>query len=164
MPAIVPQCRSNRKVILTYQIEVILSDINHVITFSNLFLSNALVIASLWLIFWLETFSHNSSTAKEQPEKKTLWVILCQYLIIFDLLASSAFRRKSEDAPLLQFFLVPKNKTKKEHASYRNHSELKVSIKGYCLKKVLSSSKLWGNSATTLISLKWRSALKNLEH
>ena len=69
-PIIVPQCKSNWKLILTYQIEDILSDINHVITFPNFFLSNALVIAYLWLIFWLETFSRNSSTTKEQPEKK----------------------------------------------------------------------------------------------
>ena len=69
-PIIVPQCKSNWKLILAYQIEDILSDINHVITFPNFFLSNALVIAYLWLIFWLETFSRNSSTAKEQPEKK----------------------------------------------------------------------------------------------
>ena len=70
MPAIVPQCKSDWKVILTYQSEKIVSDINHVMTFSSLFLSNALVIASLWLIFWLETFCHNSSTAIEQPEKQ----------------------------------------------------------------------------------------------
>ena len=57
-----------------------------------------------------------------------------------------------------------RKKTKKGHASYRNHPGFKVSIEGFCLKKVLSCSKPWGNSVTTLINPKWRSVLKGLEH
>ena len=77
-------------------------------TFSSLFLSNALVIASLWLIFWLETFCHNSSAAKEQPEKEQ-YCELSYAKILSYLLISSAFRRKSEDVPLL-----PKKENKKK--------------------------------------------------
>ena len=71
-------------------------------TFSSLFLSNALVIASLWLIFWLETFCHNSSTAIEQPEKQHRELSYAK--ILSYLLISSAFRGKSEDVPLLTLF------------------------------------------------------------
>ena len=83
-------------------------------TFSSLFLSNALVIASLWLIFWLETFCHNSSTAIEQPEKEQHCELSYAKILSY-LLISSAFRRKSEDVPLLPLFFCNVKKKKKEN-------------------------------------------------
>ena len=61
-----------------------------------------------------DIFPQQFYSEKATGKKKTSWVILCQNLIIFDLLTSSAFQRESEDAPLFNFFLMPKKENKKK--------------------------------------------------